>query len=62
MSTWTNLRCAVRADLLARVGERVAAEGRTLPEVVAELLTAYVEGRKPSAKARAPRARARKGT
>lgn len=61
MATWTNLRCAVPAGLLARVGEKVAAEGRTLPEVVAELLTSYVEG-KPPAKARATRARARKGT
>jgi hypothetical protein len=51
----------VPAGLLARVGEKVAAEGRTLPEVVAELLTSYVEG-KPPAKARATRARARKGT
>jgi hypothetical protein len=58
---YTSLRATLRADLIARVGEKVAAEGRTLPEVLDELLTAWLEGKTP-AKARASRARARKGT
>jgi hypothetical protein len=58
---YTSLRATLRADLVARVGEKVAAEGRTLPEVLDELLTAWLKS-KPPAKARASRARARKGT
>jgi len=54
------LHATLRADLVGRVGARVVAEGRTLPDVLDELLTAWLE-RKPPAKASAPRARGRKG-
>jgi hypothetical protein len=43
MSTWTNLRTQVRAELLARVEEKATGQGRTVADVVAELLEAYVK-------------------
>jgi hypothetical protein len=52
VSTWTNLRAPVRADLLTRVEEKATSEGRTVPEVVTELLTAYVN---PATRTRAKR-------
>lgn len=56
MSTWTNLRTQVRAELLARVEEKATGQGRTVPDVVAKLLTGYA---KPAARTTR---KARKGT
>jgi hypothetical protein len=51
----------VRAGLLARVEEKATGDGRTVPNVVGEMLTAWLES-KPPAEARESRARVRKGT
>lgn len=45
MSTYSNVRATVRADVARQALDKAQGEGKTLADVVAELLAGYVEAK-----------------